>query len=646
MSKRHEQIRPRNGHTLVVCVVARISGGPNQKELSLDDQVDHAKHVVAELYDGPVEYRVVATTGKGERRDRPELAEVEAMICSGEIDLLVAEDLGRIIRGTDASDLCGTAVDHGVRVIAPNDAIDTAEDTWEEDVISACRDHVGHNSHTSKRLKQKLMNRFVLGRGAAARPIFGYIVPPGSKKYDDWRKDDAATPIYREWFARLRRDLSGALVADWLNRTSVPTGPYARSKVWTGRMVLRVTRNPLLKGMPGRGFRRTVKHHKSGRRVSMKSPDRPKFYSCPELAHVPPEEFDELNALLKEHNAGMGRKSQNGRDPRAGVMRSRTVWPGQHVVCGVCGRLMYWGGHGQKEHMMCSGTRDYTCWNTATFDGVAAGTKLLNAFLQAIETVPDYDADFLAALRDLSAETMGGRAERLHAAEQAVARCDRQERNVADAIGDMGYGPILEEKYRQAQAESRKARAIRDAILREPCEVPDLPPVAELKRVAREVTDLGFDDPDFGRQMRLLVPRIAVLPYRPHDGGRVVLRAALDIDLSPLAGKAESFLASKLRRTVVVDLFDPPQRVAFMEDVVRLRGEGRSEAEVAAELGLTVTAAQDAAALARLTAAAGSTDPYVWVAEPPADNGRMTRHRHERYVFRPLDGYPLAPLSN
>ena len=68
---------PRNGHTLVVGVVARISGCANQKELSLDDQVDHAKQVVAELYDGPVEYRVIATKGKGEaarppraRRDR------------------------------------------------------------------------------------------------------------------------------------------------------------------------------------------------------------------------------------------------------------------------------------------------------------------------------------------------------------------------------------------------------------------------------------------------------------------------------------------------------------------------------------------------------------------------------------------------
>ena len=64
MSRSKEPVRPRNGHTLVVGVVARISGCTNQKELSLEDQEDHARQVVAEKYGGPADYRVVATTGE------------------------------------------------------------------------------------------------------------------------------------------------------------------------------------------------------------------------------------------------------------------------------------------------------------------------------------------------------------------------------------------------------------------------------------------------------------------------------------------------------------------------------------------------------------------------------------------------------
>ena len=53
---------PNNGHKLIVGIVARISGCASQKELSIEDQVDHGKEEVVELYDGPVEYRVAANT--------------------------------------------------------------------------------------------------------------------------------------------------------------------------------------------------------------------------------------------------------------------------------------------------------------------------------------------------------------------------------------------------------------------------------------------------------------------------------------------------------------------------------------------------------------------------------------------------------
>src|SRR4051812_25869736 len=209
---------PRNGHALVVGIVARIGGGPNQKDVSLEDQVDHAKQVVAEHYQGPTDYRTIETVAKGERFDRPELDEIEALRRSRELDFLVAEDIGRMVRGTEASRLCGLAVDHGTRVLAPNDCIDTYEDSWEEDVISACRDHVGHNAHTSKRIKHKKMNRFKKFGGATPCEIFGYIKSPGAKTYDDWKKDEATTEVFADWLRILRETLNCSAVADMLNR--------------------------------------------------------------------------------------------------------------------------------------------------------------------------------------------------------------------------------------------------------------------------------------------------------------------------------------------------------------------------------------------------------------------------------------------
>src|SRR5262249_10077517 len=74
------------------------------------------------------------------------------MFRTGELDPLVTEDIGGMGRRGEAVRPSGNAVDHGTRVLAPNDGINTTEDSWEEDVISACRDHVGHTAHTSKRL--------------------------------------------------------------------------------------------------------------------------------------------------------------------------------------------------------------------------------------------------------------------------------------------------------------------------------------------------------------------------------------------------------------------------------------------------------------------------------------------------------------
>lgn len=71
---------------------------------------------------------------------------------------MIIEGVGRLVRCTAAVELWGIAVDHGVRCIALNDGCDTAEPTWEEDLISACKDHVSHCAHTSRRIKNKQMN--------------------------------------------------------------------------------------------------------------------------------------------------------------------------------------------------------------------------------------------------------------------------------------------------------------------------------------------------------------------------------------------------------------------------------------------------------------------------------------------------------
>ena len=74
-----------------------------------------------------------------------------------------------------------------------------------------------------------------------------------------------------------------------------------------------------------------------------------------------------------------------------------------------------------------------------------------------------------------------------------------------------------------------------------------------------------------------------------------------------------------------------------------LRAEGLTFRQAAARLGLTMPAAQAAMALHRLMAESGVADPYQAITAPPEDGWKLRRHKHRRYRFEPLNGFPACP---
>jgi len=474
---------------------------------------------------------------------------------------------------------------------------------------------------------------------------YGYVKTPGATSDEGVRKDPAAGPVYEGWFRRLEAGASYTEVADWLIAEGVPTGAWARSRRWTGAMVARLTHNPILKGTRLRNVRTSRRVNKTGRRHSVKAaPGELLSRDAPHLAFVEPGRYDRLIAELTARHAACARGRKAGTaDTRARVSKKRTVWPGQHVACGVCGRMFYWGGNDQAERLMCSGVREYACWNAATFDGALAGRRLAEAVLSLAESLPDFDEAFRAKVEEKARDRRSAGADASARVTREAEAAAQELANLPDAVARMGYSPALESRL--AASEGRKARL--DAELtdlrRQPDEVPPLPPVAELKSRAREaVGRFAFDDPEFGRLMHRLVTGLVVFPYQPLDGGAVKLRAELTVNLAPLAGAEGLPLGGLVVRTTTVDLFDPPQRVAFLERVVALRGRGSSERAAADKIGLTVTAAQRAMALHRMMREAGTADPYRRLAVPPEGDVKFRRHKHVRYAFRPLEGLPAS----
>lgn len=640
---------PRNGCQPCVGLVSRISGCVSQKEVSLEDQVDHGKEVVSEIYDGEVEYVIISTKGKGERLDRPELVEIEKLLRSGTLDLLICEDAGRLIRGAAAVRLFGIGVDHGTRCIAPNDGVDTIDPTWEEDLLAACRDHVGHNTHSSKRIKQKLMNRFRKSGGALPGLIAGYLKPEGAKSYFEIQKIEAATPIIQEGARQLLLHGNCSAVATYFNGVKFPVGPSCRRPEWYGAMVRRFYSNPTLIGKPERGNMVTVKHHETGRRKPTKNPLGPITINCPHLAHLDPDLFFEVNRFLSEKNKHFKRAENKEDDCRLGVPRKRTIYPGQEGTCYYCGSHFVWGGNGITKNLMCARSRDWKCWNSVGFKGALLVERVMEAIMGQLTALVGLDQQFRDMIRaaDLESST-GSELEAIAGEERNLAR---DETNFLAAIEKYGPSDMFDRRFTEIQerrAELTRKRNRIEMTQRRPLILPASP--AELLDLAKsKFCELSAESPEFGDVLRQIVSKFYVYLVRSIDGGHLLPRAQVHFDFSGIAPDAKLVpgLASMLESTVTVDLFDPPQRERIRPAVKHLLSLGHGPIEICQLIDEKpkLAAVQRSIKLQKQMDHLGVDSPYTILDAPPENYAKLRRHKNSKYRFMPLDAYEPPVLD-
>ena len=483
-------LRPRLGGTLMVLIIARIST-VHQDVRSLDEQVALCKEFVRAMYAGHVEFAVIQGQGSGEILDRPDLLQAFAAAESARYDLVVTEDLARVCRRTHAALFCEACEDAKTRLIAINDSIDTARDDWRVHAFFAAIKHEMSNKDTAARIRRTLRERFKMG-GVVQKFPYGFIKPSGAKHDSEVYKDEAAEAIYEEWVRRLENGQTYAEVADWLNRLGIPTGARKRLK-WSGSFVASVTRNPILKGVRVRNKRMSDRVNKNGHRVSIQAPKSELLLRpVPHLKFIEPDRYDRLITNLDERNGHFARgRANHAPDSRLGISRKRTVWPGQHIVCGVCGRPFYWGGHGKTDRMMCSGVRESVCWNSTTFDGHVAGQRLSRAFLDAIETLPDFDETFRCKVEHALRASQTARFEALQRVDKEIAKTNSGLEKLADAIEKMGYNATLDAKIKDAEARLARLEGKRYDLIHQPDGVQPLPSLEELKNRGRSAMSVG-----------------------------------------------------------------------------------------------------------------------------------------------------------
>jgi hypothetical protein len=268
-----------------------------------------------------------------------------------------------------------------------------------------------------------------------------------------------------------------------------------------------------------------------------------------------------------------------------------------------------------------------------------AAARIAAAVLAEVTALPNFEPVFLEMVRQEAQALHSEDDRRVEKLRRQEATLRQQISKITAAIAELEDSRALLDKLRSLETERDRLAAERRELERVPRPLVELPDISQIRAlVAKEFESLAKGSPEAGRLARRLIPRLEARPFRLCDGGSSVLRAHLTLDLVPLIPDSRVFEGrmSILRRDLVVDLFDMPQRAAYREQVVALLGEGLTQREVAARLGLTTTATQRAASLDKHMRSLGIVDPYVPLAEPPPDQPRMRRHKHARFRFEPV----------
>ncbi|QDT37573.1 recombinase family protein [Stratiformator vulcanicus] len=587
----------RDGQTLRVVGVCRIST-EHQDAKSLQDQEALYRSWVDENYDGAVEFQVICSRGSGELLETREQLQLMELVESATCDLVIVEDLGRICRRFFAHSICENAQDTDTRVIALNDNVDTANEGWEINSLFSSLRHESYNKDTSKRIKRSHLSRFQKGGIVQCLP-YGYRKPhPGANDEECWVVPEAR-PVWDEVFRRLEEGHSNAEIADWLNDEKVPVGPHVKKKKWDGTLLGQNIHNPILKGVRERNRRETKRENRTGRRISVKAPPEALLQrDCPNLVIIDPDRYDLVIRAVDARNAHYARGRKAAADSRKGVPRKRTVRPGQSLSCGICGRVLYYGGHGQNDRFMCSGARDHHCWNGVTCSGFDTSRKVLAAVIGHLRSQATFIDELRNSIELELQKAFAADNDRLTAINKQRTEVAKEIDNITLAVAKSGGSNALLGRLSQLENEERRIQLELDNLHRRRQPLPPLPSEEELNQmIGRLADEVDRTSPEFHRIMSALLPDATVMPVRQCLGNGLGLRLTGLLHLVEIVpGLATKLDLSAESYTVPIelDLFDPPQPVVIREDVIRLTEENQKERDIAKRLHVTQPAVKNA----------------------------------------------------
>jgi hypothetical protein len=581
----------------------------------------------------------------GELANRPGIDEARKGIQRGAYDVILAEDSSRLFRNPGACmDFAAQAVDAGLRILLPNDDIDTEEPDWYADLLEAQKHHCQSNHYTRKRILRKFRALWEMGAAVcqlrpgyrreatkaaacgerAEGPFFDYV-------------DERWVRTMIEAYERIARHESPWSVADWLTAVGLPLAANAKGTGWTDRSVMAFIRRRDHRGEQTRRNTVARKMYQSGKTVQERNKDPNDIWSrkMERLRIVSDDLWYRANDAIDSRNKNKN-PIQGRAHPLAGIPRDSRFPLSNLLVCGICGRKMHREGRG-KGGYRCGNVPAGLCWNRATALEHVVHEKISQVLSREILAAGG-GADVLVRAAQERLVHSGIDAECNELRKAIKANSQQQERLVNALESGTVELSVVQERLTQRQHEFARLQAAL-AALEDRQRTLIIPSPDEIREriVALAAQVLSFDRSISAILPQLIRGPIRAVPYRQLGGKLVVLRAHFTLQLQAIVPEqlyrllteqtdCISELVALQPAEIVVDLFTPKPVPANALRALALSRDMKPK-EICKELKITRRIADMALTLGRAMAEKGLSDPYEEVTECPDDASRWRPRR-------------------
>ena len=579
----------------------RYSSDLQNEESANDQNAENREWVRRQLGENVSFFPFVDKAVPGTQVDRDGLDEAIEFTKRYDRGVFVVENMSRLGRSIG---LCMNAiedlVDRGWRFVCRGSPVDTMNPFWPSIAATMAMCAEIENEARAGMVRRGRRAAFQRGDNVGGIPRIHYCLvlrnPNDPEGGNDVVKRDQFQAEIQEFFERIAAGQTMAEVIRWAN--SLPD-KLGRVEDWELDDGARMIRDPRYKGLLLEGRTKRVLKRKTGRRVAEPNdnPDDVLVREDLRQAFVTPELWQQANQMLDDRNPP-------GRPrglfyPREKKNRRSGQWPSGAACCGVCGGKMH-RNHGAGTRYICSNAigDSPTCWNY-----VSAETKTISTVVgtAVVRELLRMEGTYAALANEVQRQA------KLAAQTDPSVACKVQQKladskkKLARLVAKIEEGLVSNGINARIQELEMEIVDLAAQVALETATTPALnvPTAADIRKSVGDLeTLIQQGGEDRLPPLRVLVPRMDLVPVHVRGVKSVCLRASFDLNLVRLLpAQWRSFLEKRaghvddpvldaaLVRRIAVIVTPLPGYTRIARQAAELVGRGVTQEAAGRELG-------------------------------------------------------------